>query len=356
MWGSLSNMASRLAAILLWFGGCVFGLRDIQLSVPEAVGIGSSATLGCRWALDTGEALYTVKWYHGAQEFFRFVPKELPNTRVFSQTGISVDVSQSGAHQVVLGGATRSLSGRYRCEVSADAPFFHTVYKSAFMRVVELPESGPLVRAQKSWYSVGDMLRANCTSPPSDPPANLTWLINGYEVKGLDIPPHENYPARQPISDASLENANRIIFSPWDTLPGYEETATEIIDIPDMDGVLNANYKKKSESTTKLVPRLELFPTRNISMEEEKSNKSSSFSQLVMRVQTSHFYKGHLNVTCVARILSVWSASGAILLDEERPQIAPVMGSRDTNDGTRPTSHVALMLLNYLLFKHWVFR
>lgn len=71
----------------------MFGLRDIQLNVPEAVGVGASATLGCRWALDTGEALYTVKWYHGAQEFFRFVPKELPNTRVFSQTGISVDVS-----------------------------------------------------------------------------------------------------------------------------------------------------------------------------------------------------------------------------------------------------------------------
>lgn len=55
--------------------------------------MGSNAILGCRWALDTGEALYTVKWYHGAQEFFRFVPKELPNTRVFSQTGINVDVS-----------------------------------------------------------------------------------------------------------------------------------------------------------------------------------------------------------------------------------------------------------------------
>ena len=55
--------------------------------------MGASATLGCRWALETGETLYTVKWYHGAQEFFRFVPKELPNTRVFSQTGISVDVS-----------------------------------------------------------------------------------------------------------------------------------------------------------------------------------------------------------------------------------------------------------------------
>lgn len=85
------NKAWKGIDVLLITG--VFGLRDIQLSVPEAVGIGSSATLGCRWALDTGEALYTVKWYHGAQEFFRFVPKELPNTRVFSQTGISVDVS-----------------------------------------------------------------------------------------------------------------------------------------------------------------------------------------------------------------------------------------------------------------------
>lgn len=46
------------------------------------------------------------------------------------------------------------------------------------------------------------------------------------------------------------------------------------------------------------------------------------------------FKQGRLNVTCVARILSVWSASDSLLLDEERPQIAPVMGSRDTNSGS----------------------
>lgn len=40
-----------------------------------------------------------------------------------------------------------------------------------------------------------------------------------------------------------------------------------------------------------------------------------------------------MNVTCVARILTVWSASGVLLLDEERPQIAPVMGSRDSTSG-----------------------
>ncbi|XP_047527069.1 uncharacterized protein LOC125064188 [Vanessa atalanta] len=352
-------MASQLATILLWLGGSAFGLRDIQLNVPEAVGVGASATLGCRWALDTGETLYTVKWYHGAQEFFRFVPKELPNTRVFSQTGISVDVSRSGAQQVVLRGASKSLSGRYRCEVSADAPFFHTVYKSAYMRVVELPDAMPLVHSQKSWYTVGDMLRANCTSPPAEPQANITWLLNGYEVKGLDIPPPDMaFSRREPvISDASLEDANRIIFSPWDAISGYEESATDVIDIPgDIEDSVASNSHKKFESTTRITPRLEQISSKNISIEEDKSNKSSSFSQLVIRVQTSHFHKGRMNVTCVARILSVWSASTALLLDEERPQIAPVMGSRDTNSGPRcSTSHV-LALLNYLLFKHWAIR
>ncbi|XP_041976716.1 uncharacterized protein LOC121731377 [Aricia agestis] len=381
-----NRMASKVA-VILWLSGCVLGLRDIQLSVPEAVGVGASAVLGCRWALDTGETLYTVKWYHGAQEFFRFVPKELPNTRVFSQTGISVDISRSGAQQVVLRAATRELSGRYRCEVSADAPFFHTVYKSATMRVVELPDSKPKVVSQKSWYSIGDMLRANCTSPPSDPPANLTWLLNGYEIRGLDIPPPEIAFARgrEAISDSSLEDANRIIFSPWDAISGYEEAVTDVIDIPgNIDALVRgtnngaqaltisgkvAQTQAISEDAQALAvsgkleglkrrdpsPAPELAVKSNIT-EEERSNKTSSSSQLIIRVQSSHFQKGRVNVTCVAQILSAWSASGTLLLDEERPQIAPVMGSRDSNSGPRCTSHVVFMLLCVAFTKHWSIR
>ncbi|KAF9409635.1 hypothetical protein HW555_011064, partial [Spodoptera exigua] len=183
-----------------------------------------------------------------------------------------------------------------------------------------LPETGPSVRAQKSWYSIGDMLRANCTSPPADPPANLTWLLNGQEViglvhvilnvvvtdilsqvKGLDIPLHDtSYARRKPvITDTSLEDANRIIFSPWDAISGYEEPVTDnVIDIPgNIDGVVgiphaDSNRKNKEESTTRLAPRLEQIANKlNISIEEEKSNKSSSFSQLVIRVQSVHFRK-----------------------------------------------------------------
>ncbi|KOB76242.1 Uncharacterized protein OBRU01_06104, partial [Operophtera brumata] len=280
------NMASQLAAILLWLSGSVLGLRDIQLSVPEAVGMGSSATLGCRWALETGEALYTVKWYHGAQEFFRFVPKELPNTRVFSQTGISVDVSRSGAQQVVLRGATRGLSGRYRCEVSADAPYFHTVYKSAYMRIC--PWRGRQFVLKRVGTQLGTCFERT---------ARLCPRIRLLTLR-LDIPVHEAHPHSKPvISDTSLEDANRIIFSPWEAISGYEETVTDnVIDIPGniarTGGIPGGDSNRKNKGETTLPPALEPIANKlNISAEEDKSNKSSAFSQLVIRVQSVHFRK-----------------------------------------------------------------
>lgn len=37
--------------------------------------------------------LYSVRWYFGAEEFYRYVPKETPPTLVFPVSGINVDVS-----------------------------------------------------------------------------------------------------------------------------------------------------------------------------------------------------------------------------------------------------------------------
>ena len=75
---------------------CVFlgvgGLRDVQVTVPVAVTPGDTVTLRCSYNLE-GHPLYTVKWYKGRQEFFRYVPKELPHTSVFPVDGVQVDVS-----------------------------------------------------------------------------------------------------------------------------------------------------------------------------------------------------------------------------------------------------------------------
>lgn len=48
--------------------------------------------------------------------------------------------------------------------------------------VAELPSENPSVYTEKNKYSLGEKIRANCTSPPSFPAVNLTWFINGQMV------------------------------------------------------------------------------------------------------------------------------------------------------------------------------
>lgn len=63
----------------------------MSVTVPQAATVGDTVTLQCRYNLE-GEPLYTVKWYKGQSEFYRYLPKELPNTQVFPLPGINVDV------------------------------------------------------------------------------------------------------------------------------------------------------------------------------------------------------------------------------------------------------------------------
>lgn len=68
------------------------GLRIVQVMVPDAVRSGTNATLVCEHDTE-GDTLYSVKWYKGRREFFRYTPKEIPAVKLFSMPGISVDVS-----------------------------------------------------------------------------------------------------------------------------------------------------------------------------------------------------------------------------------------------------------------------
>ncbi len=59
---------------------------------PIAVRRGQSATVRCLYDLDNAP-LYSVKFYRGAREIYRFSPTEIPNKKVFPFPGINVDVS-----------------------------------------------------------------------------------------------------------------------------------------------------------------------------------------------------------------------------------------------------------------------
>lgn len=81
---------------------------------------------------------------------------------------------------------TRSQSGHYQCEVSADAPLFHTETQGANLLVAELPDSEPVMTVygmpapdSKRIVAFGETFKTSCVSGPSYPSVNFTWIVNG---------------------------------------------------------------------------------------------------------------------------------------------------------------------------------
>jgi hypothetical protein len=91
------NFDYHLIRLVHFLSTGVGGLRNVSVIVPAAVSPGDTVTLQCSYDLE-GDELYTVKWYKGRQEFFRYVPKELPHTLVFPLPGVNVDVSPNVCH------------------------------------------------------------------------------------------------------------------------------------------------------------------------------------------------------------------------------------------------------------------
>ncbi|KAL0133223.1 hypothetical protein PUN28_000767 [Cardiocondyla obscurior] len=174
-----TRSASLLCVLLIAVTG-VRGLSNVSIDIPLAVAAGTTVNMTCRYDLQS-DTLYTVKWYKGS-EFFRYVPKELPPIAVFGELGAKVVRNRSDEHRVVLKDVQPNHTGKYRCEVSGDSPSFNTVMVSGYMHVASLPNGRPQLRIEKMRYAVGDTVRGNCTVPSGNPPANVTWTVNGTPV------------------------------------------------------------------------------------------------------------------------------------------------------------------------------
>lgn len=156
-------------------------LRLNEVRIPMHTVRDQNARLECHFDLE-GEALYSVKWYKDGNEFFRYVPRDQPPAQLFPLPGVTVDIHNSTESQVVLKSVNLSSTGRYRCEVSAEAPSFQTVSEHGDMTVVALPEEGPRITGGRPRYQIGDTVRVNCTSGRSKPAAQLMWFINGEQA------------------------------------------------------------------------------------------------------------------------------------------------------------------------------
>lgn len=68
-------------------------LKDVSVMIPQAVKRGSNALFTCNYDMEN-DTLYSVKWYKGKREFYRYTPKENPAMKVFAMTsGLNVEVS-----------------------------------------------------------------------------------------------------------------------------------------------------------------------------------------------------------------------------------------------------------------------
>lgn len=62
-----------------------------------------------------------------------------------------LQISQSNAWTVALRDVQRNLTGFYKCEVSADAPLFHTEIKSGLMIVVGMVRTTTRRHCEVQW-------------------------------------------------------------------------------------------------------------------------------------------------------------------------------------------------------------
>lgn len=81
------------------------GLRDVHVTIPGAIKRGDNALLICNYDME-GDSLYSIKWYKGKREFYRYTPKDEPQSiKTFPVAGINVEVRMAitcvcGAYEI----------------------------------------------------------------------------------------------------------------------------------------------------------------------------------------------------------------------------------------------------------------
>ncbi|KAK2726923.1 hypothetical protein QYM36_007686 [Artemia franciscana] len=139
----------------------------VDIIVPSIVLKGKDALLECQYDLDD-EGLYSIKWYKGNEEIFRFIPgEELLSDRIkgFNLPGVNIvrakiptmleksdigstdfnggtndpkQMEESDKHKILLHNVNFDTAGRYRSEIVAEGPSFQTMSNAQHLSVVHL--------------------------------------------------------------------------------------------------------------------------------------------------------------------------------------------------------------------------
>ncbi|KAG5873610.1 hypothetical protein JTB14_011752 [Gonioctena quinquepunctata] len=161
------------------------------MNAPKVADLREDMELDCHFDMGT-EDLYAVKWYKDDHEFFRYMPRQKPNTMLFPVDGIHLAPSGTDCRQnrckIRLQNLSRTYSGgAYRCEISSEAPAFRLASETHNVVVAALPRRDPNIEGLAPSYLEGQTLTARCISDFANPEPILVWKINGQEPSPNDI-------------------------------------------------------------------------------------------------------------------------------------------------------------------------
>ncbi|XP_028171758.1 uncharacterized protein LOC114361041 [Ostrinia furnacalis] len=232
----------------------------------------------------------------------------MPPTMVFPLPGASVDLAQSDHQQVRIVNMNRRLSGDYQCEVSADAPLFHTDIRSAPLTVVDPPFRAPQITVSQRSYARGDQIRANCSVDEAYPPPNITWILDDHK-----------------IAETISWRATELDFKERAAFSQLEISILEV-----------EHYKMGITYTSSSLNKV--YHDHYVYDRDHDKEDSELLRYTLIPPPSSQF-----TLSCVATIFDIYERkSDAVYVKEDSPQPASVTG--EDSSGTAPSSSAILLI------------
>lgn len=247
-------------------------IKNARLILPRIVRAGTSTTFICLYDLEKAP-LYSVQWYRGRYEFFRYVRNESPPFKVFSIPGIYVDVFSSNENQVTLRNIPTHISGEISCEITADAPYFSTSCVSSNLTVIELDLD---FKISQKRVSNREIISANCTASPPSQRIGLSFHLDDKEIPEEFIVRRGNSAIFE-MNATSLDSVPSIDMDPLELrcsafLDGFYYVTGKTISIQlqklndRFDRLSNSSNFKKSDFICKIVFIFLIFNLRDVNL------------------------------------------------------------------------------------------